>query len=293
MTFNLSQMKASTKALLVSIFTLAMTAQVPQVKDFLLPLVVNHPHLTSLAGALITILTILHNPQVATILQKFEQSLKSEQPDGTTTEEKTESTVTSTTKMGGVALIAILLMGTMAGCTKANGIKAAQDIVNWTPSLTSAVNTIDATASLILPADAVIFTAATAGFDAASALVVQYAKAYLANPSASILVNLQTAIMTLEQNTNQALLQVAGIKDANSQKLALAAISGVATIVTTILALVQSVSSVAQLHQMSEMSTVKLSSVRQYLDPVKVSEQAEHYNISPDRFFDTEAVMGF
>lgn len=70
----------------------------------------------------------------------------------------------------------------------------AQDIVNWTPALQSAVATVDSTASVLAPADAPAFTGATVGFDAASNLLVTQAKAYLANPTSTTLGQLQTQV---------------------------------------------------------------------------------------------------
>jgi hypothetical protein len=62
----------------------------------------------------------------------------------------------STAKLGVWALIALLLPFT-AGCS---GTSVAQNIVNWTPTLQSAVATVDSTATLLDPLDAPIFTAA-------------------------------------------------------------------------------------------------------------------------------------
>ena len=121
----------------------------------------------------------------------------------------------------------------------------AQDIVNWTPALQSAVATVDSTAALLAPADAPVFAAATVGFDAASNLLVAQAKAYLANPTAGVLAQLQTQVVTFQQQVNAALLQAAKIVNPASQQHALAAIQAVATVVSAILALVQSVSSKA------------------------------------------------
>ena len=89
----------------------------------------------------------------------------------------------NTVKLGVWALIALLLGSPfVSGCS---GATVAQDIVNWTPSLESAVATVDSTAALLAPADAPLFAAATVGFDAASNMLVGQAKAYLTNPSAS------------------------------------------------------------------------------------------------------------
>ena len=167
-------------------------------------------------------------------------------------------------KLGAWMLIALMIpLPWMQGCT-ATGV--AQDIVNWTPALQSAVATVDSTASLLAPADAPIFTAATVGFDAASNLLAAQAKAYLANPSAGVLAALQSQIVTFQQQVNTALLQAARIVDAKSQQHAMAVIQGVATIVNAILPLVESISTKAQVAQMASQAGVKLAMVRPFLD---------------------------
>jgi hypothetical protein len=170
----------------------------------------------------------------------------------------------STAKLGAWALISLLLpLPFMSGCS---GTNVAQEIVNWTPTLESAVATVDTTASLLAPADAPIFAAATVGFDAACNVLVVQAKAYLANPNASVLAQLQAAVVALQQQVNASLLEAAKITNPNSQAHALNAISAVGTAVTAILALVQSVSSKAQVAQMAKKSTIKLAAVRPILD---------------------------
>jgi hypothetical protein len=186
----------------------------------------------------------------------------------------------STAKLGVLMLCALLVSGSMpmAGCS---GRTVAQDIVNWTPTLESAVATVDSTASLLAPADAPIFSAATTGFDAASTVLVAQAKAYLANPTASVLAQLQTAVVTFQQQVNASLLAAAKITNPNSQTHVLAAINGVATIVTAIFALVTSISTKAQVARMAAQSTLKLASVEPYLDRNRAAELvAAHYGES-------------
>jgi hypothetical protein len=182
----------------------------------------------------------------------------------------------SNAKLATWALIALLIpLPWMQGCS---GTTVAQDIVNWTPSLQSAVATVDSTAALLAPADAPIFSAATAGFDAASNLLVAQAKAYLANPSANVLAQLQTQIVTFQQQVNAAVLQAAKIVNPASQQHALAAIQGVATIVSAILSLVQSISGKVQLAQMAAASGIKLAVVEPYLNRSQSAEiVAAHY----------------
>lgn len=182
----------------------------------------------------------------------------------------------STAKLGAWMLIALLIpLPWMQGCSAAT---VAQNIVNWTPALQSAVASVDSTASLLAPADAPIFTAATTGFDAASNLLVAQARAYLANPSATTLQQLQAQVMILQQQVSAAILQAAKIVDPTSQAQALAVIQGVATIVNTILSLVASISSKAAVAKMSTATGVKLSMVRPYLDDARSAEiVAAHY----------------
>jgi hypothetical protein len=169
-----------------------------------------------------------------------------------------------TAKLGAWAMIVLLLpLPFMSGCS---GVTVAQDIVNWTPALQSAVATVDTTAALLAPVDAPIFAAATVGFDAASNLLSSQAKAYLANPTASALAQLQAQIATFQQQVNAAFLQAAKITNSASQQHALAAIQGVATIVTAILALIQTISSKVAVAQMAAESTIKLAAVRPYID---------------------------
>jgi hypothetical protein len=109
-------------------------------------------------------------------------------------------------------------------------------------------------------------------------VLIAQAKAYLANPSAPVLQELQTAVVTFQQQVNSSLLQAAKITNPNSQQHVLNSINSVATVVTAMLALVQSVSSKAQVAQMAAQSTIKLAAVRPYMDEGKAAAMvAVHY----------------
>ncbi len=186
------------------------------------------------------------------------------------------SSTGATAKLGAWALIALLLpLPFVNGCS---GKTVAQDIVNWTPALESAVATVDSTAALLAPADAPIFTAATVGFDTAANLLVAQAKAYLANPSAGLLAELQAAVIALQQNVSAATLSALKIVDQKSQTMAMNAIDAVGTILNAMLALVISVSSKAQVAQMAAQSSIKLAQLRSYRNEGKAAEiVASHY----------------
>jgi hypothetical protein len=177
----------------------------------------NHPK-TSAAGVLIAVVAIagvltqqgisLGKAGTGTVVSLAAAiatamlGLLARDPDSTASQQFSGS-ASQQTKLGAIMLIALLLSSTMTGCSAAN---VAQDIVNWTPSLESAVATVDSTAALLAPADAPIFATATAGFDATANLLVAQAKAYLANPSASVLAELQTQVVTFQQQVNSSLL---------------------------------------------------------------------------------------
>ena len=182
----------------------------------------------------------------------------------------------SSAKLGAWMLIALLVpLPWMEGCSAKS---VAQNIVNWTPALESAVATVDSTAALLTPADAPIFAAATNGFDAASNLLATQARAYLANPTAGALQQLQTQVVTFQQQVSAALLDVAKITNPSSQAHALTAIEDVATIVNSMLSLVASISSKTAVRKMSAETGVKLATVRPYLDGNRAAELvAAHY----------------
>jgi len=198
----------------------------------------------------------------------------------------------STRLLGALMLCAVLVVGTMPmmGCNEST---VAQDIVNWTPALQGAVATVDSSAALLDPAVAPVFAAATAGFDQASNVLVAQARAYLANPSASVLAQLQSAIVTFQQQVNAALLQAAHISNPTSQQHAINAINTVAVAVNAILALVQSVSSKAAVAQMAAASPIKLAEVRPYMDEERLRPVAERYGATVDAFYAYEAHAGF
>lgn len=165
-------------------------------------------------------------------------------------------------KLGVIMLCCVLVSGLFAsGCS---GTQAAQDIVNWTPALEAAIATVDSTAAILAPQYAPIFTAATVGFDAAGSLIVTQAKAYLANPSASVLAQLQTGVVTFEQQVNAALLAAARIVDPASQAHALAAIQGVGAIVNAWLGTIASISSKSAIAKMTAAAPIKLGSVMRF-----------------------------
>jgi hypothetical protein len=177
-------------------------------------------------------------------------------------------------------LTLVLLWAVTVATTACTGQNVAQDIVNWTPALQSAVATVDSTAALIDPGAAPIFIAATVGFDTASNLLVAQCKAYLANPTAGVLAQLQTQVLTFQSNVNASVLAAAKIVDPASQQRALGAVNAVAAIVSAILALVASISKNTSAVA-AQVVIVKTSQVREYLNDHQAARiVATHYGIT-------------
>lgn len=122
--------------------------------------------------------------------------------------------------------------------TGCNGTTVAQDIVNWTPALESSAATVAASASILLPADAILIAGSLAAFNAAANLISAEAKAYLANPGQTTLQALQTGVITFQQQINAALLAAAKIVNPQSQLLVTNGLNAAATIINSIFALI-------------------------------------------------------
>ena len=264
----------------------------------------NHPK-SSLAGVLIAIVTVAGvlsqqgitlgtagSGTILALLGALATSLL-----GLLARDPGSVTTSSSAKLGAWALIVLLLLPA-PWLTACSGAKVAQQIVNWTPALQSAIATVDSAATLLDPADAAIITTATVSFDAASNLLATQAKAYLANPTANLLAQMQSQVVMLQQQVNSALLQAAKISNPISQQHVLNTINAVATIVSAILALVQSISSKAAVAHMAAQSPIKLAAVLPCLNQDQAARTiAAHYGESLSqarlqvRQFETEAAQ--
>ncbi len=88
---------------------------------------------------------------------------------------ETGGSVSQQRKLGAWAVIALLMpLPFMGGCS---GMTVAQNIVDWTPALQSAVASVDSAGAVLSPGDKTVFAAATAGFDAAATLLIAQASA--------------------------------------------------------------------------------------------------------------------
>lgn len=202
------------------------------------------------------------------------------------------------------AMIALLCLtvvfAPVIGCTQQQKVNVAQEIVNWTPALTSAVDTAAAVADSLDPAAALIVLPIVTTFNALAPQVTTAAKNYLANPSQTTLQVLQALVVQIQNSVNSSLLAAVKITNPTSQQKATTAINGIGTIVNSLLALVQSVSGKTQVAAMSRNVTVHLAQVRGLVNAQAMQLASNHIAadlhvqpVSVDRYFAYEAQAGF
>jgi hypothetical protein len=68
MTIDTSKLRISTKALFSVFLTFGGLMQIPAVSQFVLQAVSHHPHVGSTIATLVTLYSLLHNPQVRELL---------------------------------------------------------------------------------------------------------------------------------------------------------------------------------------------------------------------------------
>jgi hypothetical protein len=185
-------------------------------------------------------------------------------------------------KLGAFALIAVLLGFTIPAATGCSEATIAQNIVNWTPALESTAATAAATFSVLQPQDAALVGAGLLAFNTGANLVDAQAKAYLANPSATVLQQLQTAVVTFQQQVNATLLSAAKITNPQSQQTVTAAVNAVSTVINSIFALIAGIKG-NTITAMVTNKTVTLAMTKAYRDDELAVEMiAMHYGESVD-----------
>jgi len=207
---------------------------------------------------------------------------------------------------GTAALVAVLCMtlifAPVIGCTQAQKVDVAQEIVNWTPALQSAIDTAGSVVDVLDPVTAPIVNTVVGAVNALAPQFETAAKAYLANPTQTTLQVLQALVVQIQNSVNNslALLDAAKVTNAGSQAKAKSAINGIATVANALLALIESASTKAQIAAMSRNVTVHLAQVRGLLDEqqlqvaaLRVAADTRTEPVSVDRYFAMQARLGF
>lgn len=84
---------ARTKVFIGLAFTYILSVNVPEVKNYIIPKLANHPHLSSTIGGALVIISLIQNPMVRDALGIKQENTVEHGADGTTTTSKTTSVV--------------------------------------------------------------------------------------------------------------------------------------------------------------------------------------------------------
>ncbi|HUD75083.1 MAG TPA: hypothetical protein VMQ76_08420 [Terracidiphilus sp.] len=179
-------------------------------------------------------------------------------------------------KLGAWALIAILMLGCTASTTGCSMTSNAQQIVNWTPVIDSALTELGGIASTLLPQDALIIQPLIAGLIVGQNLLSAQAKTYLANPGATTLQQLQAQALALQTNINAAVLASIRVSNPASQQAILTKLNAGLTGVSAILALIIGIK--GSTLTPASVTAPKLSQVLPLLDERQsIALVAQHY----------------
>jgi hypothetical protein len=196
---------------------------------------------------------------------------------------------------GQSAIASIALCAVMIGCTaqqKQTTLQIVTEINTHIPEVVAAADTVAATVSALVPADAVIIGVSDVAFDTAAKTIQALTASYIANPTASVLAQIQTAITTLEGQINTATLNVVGIKNTATQSAVLAALKGLLTVVTVVFALISPTLTTAQLVDLRDSNTIHLARVRPYMDERELQQQAKAMHVDLDKTFAQAEAFG-
>ena len=195
-------------------------------------------------------------------------------------------------KLTAQAAVAAILMSATFGCTtqqKQTTLQVITQVNTHIPEVVAAADTVSAVVAGLLPTDAALIAVADTAFDTAAKTLQALTAAYIANPNATTLQQIQAAITTLEGQINTATLTVAGIKNAQTQAAVMAALKGLLTIVTVVFGLISPTMTSAQLRAGRD-AGIQLAKVRPYMDENKL--RAELPGVDVDHAFAYAARLG-
>lgn len=181
------------------------------------------------------------------------------------------------TKIMGIAAMGTLLFVApfTTGCTQAQKISVAQEIVNLTPAFTSAVDLALSTVALLDPPAQLIIAPTLILVNATGPQISKAAQDYLNNPNETNIQALQGIIVQIQQSVNTMVLQAAHIVNPQSQAIAVRDVNQIAALTNLILGLVQSISTPAQKAVMAADVKISMAQVRPYLDQALMQQELD------------------
>lgn len=194
--------------------------------------------------------------------------------------------------------VACLMIAVMflAGCTpaqKQTTLQIVTTINTHVPEVVAAADTVAATMTALLPADAILIGVTSTAFDTLAKSIQALTASYIANPNATTLQQLQGAVNALESQINVATLGALKIVNPVSQQLAIAALKGLLTVVTIIFGMIAPTESLSMLKTLRDSNTIHLAKVRQYMDQQKIEVAAKDAGVDINAQFDYATAHGF
>ena len=178
-------------------------------------------------------------------------------------------------KLGVWALISLLFVGTvpMVGCktpSQATINKAIGDVENVAGIINTSLVALQADVALFPASDQTAIAPYVTQGLASSALIKSLCASYLSNPSATVLAQISAAFGTLASNGASALINVAQIKDPNSQMIAKGVLAAVATS-SAILSAYLATAGVST----PAATTVSLNQMKPYMDRAELARELQ------------------
>jgi hypothetical protein len=199
------------------------------------------------------------------------------------------------THLGSSIALALICAVTLTGCTPAQQqttLQIVTEINTHIPEVVAGAQTVAATISALVPADAAVIGVADTAFTTGADLLQALTASYLKNPTASVLAQIQAAITTLEGQINTATLNATGIKNVALQNTVLAALKGLLTVVTVVFGLLAPTLTTAQLVQLREKNTIHLAKLRPYMDQRVLQQEADAQGVDLNRAFRLATAAG-
>lgn len=205
----------------------------------------------------------------------------------------------STRKLGALALCAVLLMGSVTGCTSAqvaNTVKniaiyaqEAQPIIAEVLTLITAFQT-DQSGNSTTATD---IQNSGNKIKADLADLVALCNTYTAHPSDSVWLQIIAMVDDLVTNGDSALTQIAGIKSSSSQQTTLTVLASLDALLHTLDGFIQSTESPAQVKATAMQRSIKLQVISQYWSDRDKDRLSQAFGHDYSTLYSHEIAMGF
>lgn len=202
-------------------------------------------------------------------------------------------------KLGAMALCAVLLMGSTAGCTSAqvaNVVKniaiyaqEAQPIITEVLALVTVFSTEQAESSTTISE----IQSASARIKTDLSDLVTLCNTYAASPSPSVWKQIVSMVDDLVGNGDSALAELTGIKSSASQQTAITALASLDALLHTIDGFVQTTQDPSQVKATAARRAMKIGNISRYWSDGDKTRMSQALGYDYSTLYDHEIAMGF